>query len=268
MDVTAIKKALNLTQWQFAHILQVGQSSVARYEKGEAEPTGAVARKLLILGSVLADTGELALVRGILAGPNGLELLAGLLSIGCKPSESANSTKKVFSSPLAKGMLDTAVGAGAGMFAGVAARGVLGMTLGPAVGLAALAGGLIGAFGKNLVASSDALTKKQSTAMKELMSDVLQELAGRHSLSREEAEAFNRSFLEESSESWWKAMYDSGETNFKRMLFAEKQIAPLVEDYARQVQAQSYSSVGRILKGPLGRELYQLLKDIHEPKIG
>jgi len=266
MDVTAIKKALGLAQWQLAQILQVGQSSVARYEKGEAEPTGAVARKLLILSSVLADEQELAMVRRILAGPNGLELLAGLLSIGCKPAESSNSTKKVFSLPLAKGVLDAAVGAGAGMLAGVAARGVLGVALGPAVGLAALAGGLVGAFGKDMVETPGKLTAKNMASMKELMSEVLHELAARHSLSREEAEAFAKSFFENTSEQWWKAMYDSGETGFKRMLFAERQVAPLVEDYARQVQAHSYSSVSRILKGPLGRELYQLLKDIHEPK--
>ena len=267
MDVTAIKKALGLAQWQLAQILQVGQSSVARYEKGEAEPTGAVARKLLILSNVLTDEAELAMVRRILAGSNGLELLAGLLAIGCKPAESSNSTKKVFSSSLAKGMLDTAVGAGAGVLAGVAARGVLGMTF-PAVGFVALAGGILGAFGKDLVPTPGKLTAKSTAAMKELMREVLHELTTRHSLSREESDAFAKSFFENSTESWWKAMYDSGETNFKRMLFAEKQVAPLVEGYAKQVQAHSYSSVSRILKGPLGRELYSLLKEIHEPKIG
>jgi len=80
--IREIRARLDLSQEDFATILGVTQSTVARYEAGGGKAAGDAERKLAQLDTLLRDDKQAEIIKGLVAAPGGVAGAAAILAAG------------------------------------------------------------------------------------------------------------------------------------------------------------------------------------------
>jgi len=77
-----IRAKLNLSQEDFATVLGVTQSTIARYEAGGGKAAGDAEKKLAQLDALLSDEKQAEIIKGLIASPGGVAGAAAILAAG------------------------------------------------------------------------------------------------------------------------------------------------------------------------------------------
>ncbi|MDD4456647.1 MAG: helix-turn-helix domain-containing protein [Syntrophotalea acetylenica] len=77
-----IRAKLNLSQGDFATVLGVTQSTIARYESGGGKAAGDAERRLAQLDSLLQDEKQAKIIKDLLSSPGGIAGAAAILAAG------------------------------------------------------------------------------------------------------------------------------------------------------------------------------------------